>query len=78
MQITVTQNDVVIYSRLSEDPKAVTRAIGYLMSLPASTDGLTTKIVNGGNDFVFRNSSLDVGLLVRHVEGILVRTKNAA
>jgi hypothetical protein len=78
MQITTTQNDVVVYSRLTEDPKAVTRAIGYLMSLPVSQDGLTTKIVNAGNDFTFRNSSLDVGLLVRHVEGIVVRTKTAA
>jgi hypothetical protein len=75
MQITVTQNERVVYSRLIEDPKAVTRAISYLMSLPVSPDGLTTKIENAGNDFTFRNSSLDVGLLVRYVEGIIVRTK---
>lgn len=77
MQITVTQNDVIVYSRLTDDAKAPTRAIGYLMSLPAGAEGLTTKIVNGGNDFVFRNPSLDVGQLVRHVEGIIVRTRTA-
>lgn len=76
MQITVKQGDLVVYSRLTDDTKASSRAIGFLMQQPAG-EGLTTSIVNGGNDFVFRHASLDVGLLVRHVEGITVRSAKA-
>lgn len=76
MQITVKINDTVVYQRLTDDAKAPSRAIAFLMQQPAG-EGVTTSIVNGGNDFVFRHTILDVGQLVRHVEGITVRNKAA-
>ncbi len=75
MQIKVTAGQNVIFSRMLDDSKTLNATVAHLMTQP-NGDGFVTEIVNNGNTLTFRNSSLDVGALVRKVEGIAMRTKS--
>ena len=74
MTITVTNKQgLIVYSQVIDDSKTLNVTVAFLMQ-QATGEDLITVISNNGHDLTFRNNPFEIELLVRRVNGIVIRS----
>lgn len=77
MTIKVAEKDEVVYQQRLENGESMNKVVAHLMAQTKGNEQNTT-IQNNGHDLSFRTAPLDIGILVRVVNNIVVRAPRGA
>lgn len=73
MTITVTQNQETVYQQQLKDSTTLNAVVSFLMQLPSGQAVITT-VSNNGQSLSFNTAEFPLDVLVRKVNGIVVKT----